>query len=123
VPNAVATLPPFELRDGTLRELRATRAAMMSPPWTIAIRGQTAEVRREAALRLVDVQQALLELETAVLADIRDKLLENEAPLRESCDNLRRARQNLAQVRQVLGAIGKLLTVVSRVVRFAATSL
>ena len=60
MPNAATTLAPFEIRDGTLRELRATRAAMMSAPWIIALRGQSADVRREAALRLVDVQQALL---------------------------------------------------------------
>jgi hypothetical protein len=112
---------PGELRDMTLRELRAARKDMLSGPWKLSIRNQPQEVRRAAALRLADIEQAILELENAVLADIRDKLIENEDALLAGTRALAKARQNLAKVQAVLEAIGTLLVVAAKVAKFVAT--
>ncbi len=112
---------PGELKSMTLKELRAARKDMLSGPWRLAIKAQPAEVRRAAALRFLDVEQAILELENAALADIRDKLAANEAALIAGTKALAKARQNLAKVQAVLEALGTLLTVAAKIAKFVAT--
>ena len=112
---------PGELRDMTLKELRAARKAMFSGPWKVAIQKQPLEVRRTAAHRLVDIEQAILELENADLAAIRDKLVANETDLLKGTQALAKARQNLAKVQAVLEAVGTLLAIAAKVAKFVAT--
>jgi hypothetical protein len=118
--TASASLAPFEIRDETLKELRAMRGAMMSAPWILAMRNEPEEVRRDAALRLFEIQQAILELENTALAKFRDRLVENEAALRAGRTDLEAARQNLTQVQDVLRTVGEFLGIVARVVAFVA---
>jgi hypothetical protein len=113
---------PAELKDMTLKELRASRKAMMSGPWKVFIQKQPVEVRRDAALKAVDIEQAILELENADLAAIRDKLVANETDLLAGVDALARARQNLAQVQMVLEAVGTLLSIAAKIAKFVATA-
>jgi hypothetical protein len=112
---------PGELKSMTLKELRAARKDMLSGPWKISIKAEPPDVRRAAALRFLDIEQAILELENAALADIRDKLAENEAALLAGTKALAKARQNLAKVQAVLEAIGTLLAVAAKVAKFVAT--
>jgi hypothetical protein len=112
---------PSELKDMTLKELRAARKAMLSGPWKVFIQKQPLEVRREAAHKAVDIEQAILELENADLAAIRDKLVENEDDLLAGVKALAKARQNLAKVQVVLEALGTLLAIAAKVAKFVAT--
>jgi hypothetical protein len=112
---------PSELKDMTLKELRAARKAMLSGPWKVFIQKQPLEVRRDAAHKAVDIEQAILELENADLAAIRDKLVENEDDLLAGVKALAKARQNLAKVQVVLEALGTLLAIAAKVAKFVAT--
>jgi hypothetical protein len=112
---------PSELKDMTLKELRAARKAMLSGPWKVFIQKQPLEVRRDAAHKAVDIEQAILELENADLAAIRDKLVENENDLLAGVKALAKARQNLAKVQVVLEALGTLLAIAAKVAKFVAT--
>jgi len=106
----------------TLRELRAARKDMLSGPWKLSIKDQPQDVRRTAALRLVDTEQAILELGNAQLADVRDKLVENERDLLAGAKALAKARQNLAKVQAVLEALATLLAISAKVAKFVATA-
>ena len=114
---------PAETRKDTLKELRATRKAMMSAGWLIALEGKPVEVRRDAAHKLQDVALAILRLENAKLREVRDQLIDNEVDLRRGRESLARARVNLSRVQTVLNAVGKLLGVVAKVAKFAATGI
>lgn len=113
---------PAELREMTLKELRAARKAMLSGPWKVSIQKQPPEKRRDAALKLSDIQQAILALENADLADIRDRLAANEDDLLAGVQALAGARQNLAKVQAVLEAVGTLLAIAAKVAKFVATA-
>jgi hypothetical protein len=113
---------PGELKTATLKELRATRADLTSAEWLLSLPSQPAEVRRDAAHKLLDIEQALLALGTATLADIRDKLVANEPQLVAGIEAMAEARKKLERVKAVLTAAGKLLEVVAKVVKFAATA-
>ena len=113
---------PAELRDMALKELRAARKAMLSGPWKVSIQKQPLEVRRDAALKAVDIEQAILEMENADLAAIRDQLVANEDDLLAGVNALAKARQNLAKVQTVLEAVGTLLAIAAKVAKFVATA-
>ncbi len=112
---------PGETKKEVLKELRQTRKDMMSAVWVDAIRKKAVDVRREAALKLADVKDAIHELQNAELAEIRDKLIENETDLLKGTERLSRARKNLTQVREVLDAAGALLETLVKVAKFVVT--
>lgn len=115
---------PYELiYENILKELRATRMDMHSASWILAVTEQPDEVRREAAIRALDVQAAILELENAELEAIRDKLINNEPGLRAGIAGLSKARERLENVQDVLQKIATVLEVVGKVVVFVATKI
>lgn len=114
---------PGELKSMTLKELRAARKDMSSGPWKVSMQKQPPDVRRTAALRLADIEQAILSLGNAELAVIRDKLVANENDLLAGTGALARARANLARVQAYLEAAGQLLVIVAKVAKFVATGL
>ena len=113
-------MSPGNTKKEILKQLRQTRNNMMSAAWIDAVREQSVEVRHEAALKRADIIDAIHELENAELAEIRDKLIENEAELLEGTAELGQALENLEKVKGVLDAVGKLLGVVAKVVKFVA---
>ncbi len=115
--------PQARIKQQTLSELRATRRDMMSATWLIALASKPPKVRREAALRLNDVQMAILALENAKLRDIADQLKDNEQALRQGRESLARARETLTRVQTVLTAVGRLLDLVAQVAQFVATGI
>jgi hypothetical protein len=113
---------PSQSKKLTLQELRRTRRDMLSAEWLLAVKKQPKSVRRKAAFQLLNVEQAILELGNAQLAEIRDKLIANEKDLRLGRENLKIARKELTQVTNVLSKIEKLLEVVGKVVKFVVTA-
>jgi hypothetical protein len=109
---------PSEIRSATLQQLRAVREDMMSAEWDLSMSAQTAAVKTAAAKKLVNVERAILALENADLAAIRDKLVENEGDLLAGTAALARARQNLAKVQEVLQAVGVLISIAAKVAKF-----
>ena len=114
-------MSPSNTKKEILKKLRQTRKEMMFAAWTGAIRKKPVEVRREAALKLLDINDAIHELQNANLAEIRNKLIANETELLEGTANLGQALENLNQVKKVLNTVSKLLDVVAKVVKFVVT--
>lgn len=112
---------PAKLRDESLRVLRGTRRDMSSAKWLLAMKKQPKKVRRKAANRLLDVEQAILALGNAKLTDIRDKLTANEQELRDGREELKKARKKLNNVKTVLGKVDKVLEAVAKVIKFVIT--
>jgi hypothetical protein len=119
--NGGKAMSPSEVKKETLKTLRQTRNAMMTAAWMDALKKKSAEERQEAALKLLDVNSAMHELQNSVLADIRDKLIANEAALLNGIAGLGKALDNLNQVKKVINSVGKVLDVVAKVVKFVAT--
>jgi DNA repair exonuclease SbcCD ATPase subunit len=113
-------MSPSSTKKEILKQLRQTRNKMMSAAWIDAVREQTGEVRREAAFKRADIMDAIHELQNTELAEIRDKLIENETELLEGIAKLGQALENLENVKKVLNAAGKLLDIVAKVVKFVA---
>lgn len=106
----------YDIRLATLRDLRATRTAMLSATWVFKIEKSDAAAQKEAAAALFRVQLTIRKLEDAQLADIRDRLLENERDLEKRRAELATALQNLAKVKNLLTKVGAVLTVIGKVV-------
>jgi hypothetical protein len=104
-----------EIHDMTLGQLRAARLKMMSAPWLIELK-KNPDKKSEAADALLRVNSAILELENAEMASIRDDLLANEAELQEGITDLEGALQTVAGIGTALTAATKLLDIVARVV-------
>lgn len=112
-------MTPHEMRKQTVAQLRKTFLAMMSPEWDIALEGKSQAEVTKAAKTLLAVQRARLRLGNAELADIRDKLKQNEEDLDEGRQTLDRALGNLQRVKRVLEATAAFLKIVARVVAMA----
>jgi hypothetical protein len=113
-------MSPSEIRKQTLKQLRAARTGMMSTEWMFALEKADPETQVRAAKELLRVHHAIQKLENAELADIRDKLLENEAALAQGADQLESALENLVQIKAVLKAVAGLLVTAARIVALIA---
>jgi len=113
---------PSETRTETLKILRAARKDLSSAPWLLHLKRQPPEVRTEAAIKVLDTEQAILALGNAELASIRDKLIENEKDLREGKEALEEARKKLNRVKTMLSKLGAVLGTVGKVVKFVTTT-
>lgn len=105
-----------EVRSETLQQLQETFLKMTSPEWDLALMGKPEEVVNAAAKALLLVQRARLRLENAELAEIRDKLVENEQGLEEGRLHVKKVLERFEKVEAALGAITSFLGVVARVV-------
>ena len=101
----------YDIRSATLRDLRATRTAMLSATWVFKIEKSDTTAQEEAAAALFRVQLSIRKLEDAQLADIRDRLLENERDLEKGRAELATALEKLTKVKNVLTAVGAVLEV------------
>jgi len=105
-----------EIESKTLDELRQTQMLMESARWVFSLEDATAETQLQAAREKLRVQHAIVSLENAILGELRDRLLANEADLQAGRTRLETARQRLEGVAQVLNAVTGFLDVVARVV-------
>jgi len=113
-------MTPAEILTATLEQLRATREEMLSADWTLGLEDETEDTRRQSARILLQVQHAILTLENANFADIRDKLAANEKALADGTAKLQRALKDIEDTAQVLEAIGAFLQIVGQVASLLA---
>ncbi len=113
-------MSPSEIRKATLKQLRETRKSMMSTRWTLSLEKKDEETQARAAKELLRVHHAIQKLENQQLADIRDKLLENEADLAAGREKLAAALQDLKKTKTVLKSVSGLISIVARVLPLLA---
>lgn len=109
-------MSPSELKAMTLQQLRATRKAMFSAAWMLALQDADAAARTQAAQQMLSVNHAIMSLENQQLAAIRDQLIGNEPALVAGTEALTRALRDLRKVRDVLDAVRGVLGVVGKIV-------
>jgi hypothetical protein len=109
-------MSPSALRNEALRQLRAARLAMLSARWTLKLAKVDAETRSQAALRLLEINHAILTLENEELSEIRDELIENEEDLLAGTEALGDALKDLDRVKGVLNAVSGVLRVLGKVI-------
>ena len=115
----MAERTPGEIRDQTLKELRATRSTMQSLAWDLALDGKPEDVQRTAALERLNVGKAILALGNAQLIEIRDALKENEAALLEGIASLAKKKVNLKKIDDTLEVLSTVLNTLAKVLQFA----
>ena len=113
-------LPPGKRRDELLKELRAVLAAMTTQEYFDKLRAGTPADRKQAAKLMLATNNAVVELENAELAEIRDKLKDREEELAAATDALtasimrfQNLKASLDAIAQILGLIGKVVPLVA----------
>ncbi|HEY7690488.1 MAG TPA: hypothetical protein VH835_17435 [Dongiaceae bacterium] len=109
-----------EIRAATLQQLLLTREKMMSTRWMLKLRTATSEQKQASAMTLLQVQDAILKLQNAKLADLRDKLTANEQALGEGITSLKSSLRTIESIKVAVLAVGQFLQIVGRVVRLLA---
>ncbi len=109
---------PTNIKKNTLQTLRGTRRDMSRAKFLLAMKRQPKNIRRKAALARMDVEQAILAMGNAKIANIGAKLQANEAALKNGTAELKKARRKLNRVNDVLGKVGALLKTIAKVVKF-----
>jgi len=109
-------MAPYELKNLTVRELGKTRNAMASPGYLWELAKLSPEKQRESALLQNQVQLAHLKMRTAELAQIRDKLISNEAELTAGIEAVEKVLLQLTRVEEILAAVTSFVNVVGKVV-------
>lgn len=112
-------MAPHQIRKMTIRQLREIFLQMTSSEWDLALIGRPKTVIREASLQLLQVQRLRLRLVNEELANIRDRLLENEDELVAGSESVAKALENLKKVEKVLSTVQTFLSVIGRVVAIA----
>ena len=104
------------IKDLTVACLQKAVTTMMTFDWHKEVaKLPTDDERNDAKKALADCQSARLCLENAELAEILDKLKENEADLKKGMDDLKKALESLQKVKVVLDAVNSLLSIVARI--------
>jgi hypothetical protein len=80
------------------RQLRAVRTAMMSTEWAENFKTLPVPQQQDAHRLLFQVHLAILEMENARLADIRDKLVANEKALGEGIASLKDSLKKIQKI-------------------------
>lgn len=106
----------YELKLATQNQLRDTRLAMLDMDYLLALEKLPAAEKRQAALRLSNVQLAYLKMRKAKLSSINEELKENEPDLLKGIKSLDKALKDLKKAKKVLDAAGSLLSIVGRIV-------
>jgi hypothetical protein len=113
-------LAPGDVRKATLVQLRAARTAMMSTEWAENFKTLPVPQQQDAHRLLFQVHLAILEMENARLADIRDKLVANEKALGEGIASLKDSLKKIQKIAAAIKAISEFLVIVGRVVKLVA---
>jgi len=113
-------MTPSQIKRQTISQLRKTFLMMMSPEWDVALEGQPQSVVADAAKNMLAVQRARLRMENAELADILERLKENEKALLEGKQTLEDSLKNLEDVRNILQVTSAFLDIVGRIVAIVA---
>ncbi|HBK56942.1 MAG TPA: hypothetical protein DDZ76_11775 [Xanthomonadales bacterium] len=107
---------PSDIKSMTLSQLRATRKAMFSAQWMLALETADPATRTSAAQQMLAVNHAIVTLENGQLDSIRQQLIANEADLTASAQTLTNALTDLSKVNSVLTAITGFLGIIGKIV-------
>ena len=107
---------PSDLYSNTLSSLTTARASMLSPAWQAALDTGTPAQRLAASRELIQVQQAILALSNASLADIANSLQQNETALTAATTALQTALNSINNIANVISSIASALQVVAKIV-------
>jgi hypothetical protein len=88
---------------------------MLSPEWQAALDGESTDVRLQASLSLIKVQQAITALSNAVLADIAEKMTAQEGALTSATAGLTKALKKIGDVQKVMDAVTSILNIVATI--------
>jgi hypothetical protein len=110
---------PAEIRNETLKELRATRSSMHALEWDMALDEEPVPVQKKAAIARLNIGKAIIAMENAELTEIRDALKANEAGILDGIAALAEKRDNLRKIRETLVAVDKVLSALLKVLQFA----
>jgi hypothetical protein len=88
---------------------------MLSPEWQAALDGESSDVRLQASLTLIKVQQAITALSNAVLANIAEQMTAQEGALTSATAGLTKALKKIADVQKVMDAVTGVLNIVSTI--------
>jgi hypothetical protein len=108
-------MTPAEIRDQILRQLRAARNEMTLPERVLALEDADAATKKQAAQDLLNTHHKIQELENAELAEIRDKLVQNEKELASAGAKLESTLDGVKTLKAYLTALAKFLEIVARV--------
>ena len=108
-------MPPAQIRDTVIGQLRATFVAMTSPEYLLDLDDAPMAQQKDSATRLLQVQHARLNLDNEDLSQITDELTANEDSLVAGTAAVDKSLQDLSDVQGVLTAVGSLLDIVARV--------
>lgn len=109
-------MTPNELKSATLKQLRETREAMLNLEYLLALEGLSPEQKSESAVALSDIQLAYLTLRNTKIADIRNRLEDNNKDLRNGIKTLKRALKDLSDTQAIIGAAAAFLSVVAKII-------
>ena len=118
VGNGPAPPTPEEIVEMTLEQLREFRTKTLTTEWSRAKEDADPETRSQAAKATIKVQHAILALENAELATIRENLAQNEDDLREGTESLKTALAGIESFKDTVSAVTTVLGVVGRIVAF-----
>jgi len=107
---------PLTIKNATLRELRNSLKLMLSEEAQAASKAMSQAEKNDYAIKMMNVNAAITDLENAELGSLRDKLKSNDSQLKAGSDAVSAARKNLETLANTLRAVGELLTAVGRVV-------
>ena len=107
---------PSSIRNKTVKSLQRTVVKMSSPEWEMALLDASEEEQELAADERQRANTARLEMENAQLKEISNRLIANEADLKEGRRNLTSALEDLEKVEAVLTAVTSFVDTVAKVV-------
>lgn len=109
-------MTPLGIKTMTLSQLRSTRKSMLSAQWMLSLQDADPASRTSAAQQLLAVNHAIMTLENAQLADIRDALVANEGAITAGAQDVTAALADLGQVKAVISAVSAFLGIVGKLV-------
>jgi hypothetical protein len=109
-------MAPYELKGLTVKQLGEIRNSMAEPEYLWKIMNSSPEEQKESAIMMHHVQLTHLRMRTAELADIRDKLIANEADLTMGIQKVREVMTDLQKTDQILSNVSGFLQIVERII-------
>jgi len=109
-------MSPSDLKSMTLSQLRETRSALSKYEYLLEVEKLSPEKRAEAALVSDSVQMAFLKMRNAELAEIRDKLIQNEKELESGTKSVKIALEDLKKVENILSVVGSFVGIVGKII-------
>jgi hypothetical protein len=106
---------PAQNRDTLLKSLRRAHSFLLARKTRTELAGKDPKVRAEAAKCSANLYLAIVELENAVLDDIRGALQANEPALKNATNDIDARTASLNDLEKTLGIIARGLDVVLKV--------